>query len=146
MASSKFNFPYESLTSIAGKPTSTTFKLLQRQLFTNARSVPSARGGGNHDHLAILITSAEYLARVGIPFTTPVHPGPPPAAEGTAVRNYNDALADVTLYNNLRAALTAQILIAVNASFLAPQKILILDSAILSHLPCSYICVTSTAP
>ena len=73
-----------------------------------------------------MLTSANYIARVGIPFAIPVHPGPPPEAEGTAaviaiaVRNYNnDALADVTLYNNLHTALTAQIILAVNASFLS---------------------------
>jgi hypothetical protein len=51
--------------------------------------------------------------------------GPPPAAVGSAaavsvaLRAYTEALADVTLYNNLRAALTSQILTAVNASFLS---------------------------
>ncbi|KAI2509715.1 hypothetical protein MHU86_4697 [Fragilaria crotonensis] len=124
-SSTKFNFPFETLTPILGKPTNTTLQLLQRQLFTNARSVPSARGGGVHGHLAILLSDAEYLARVGSEFIVPVHPGPPPAAVGTsasvsvALRTYADALADVTLYNNLRAALTAQILTAVNASFLS---------------------------
>ena len=126
MASSpKFNFPYASLTPIDGKPTNTTLQVLQRQLYTNARSVPSARGGGNHGHLASVLSNADYLARVGIPFVVPVHPGLPPEAVGTsaaiavAIRNYNDALADVTLYNSLRLALTAQILTAVNASFIS---------------------------
>ena len=114
-SSSKFNFPYETLTPIQGKPTNTTLQLLQRQLFTNARSVPSARGGGAHGHLAIVLTPADYLMRVGIPFRIPVHPGPTPEPVGTAaaiavaIRNYNETLADVTVYNNLRAALTAQI-------------------------------------
>ena len=99
--------------------------VLQRQLFTNARSVPSARGGGLHGHLAILLTNADYIARVGVAFVVPLHPGPPPDAAGTAaavavaIRTYTDALADVTLYNNLSAALTSQILTAVNASFLS---------------------------
>jgi hypothetical protein len=59
----------------------------------------------------------------------PVHPRPPPKAGGTtaviavALRNYNDALADVALYNGLRAALLmAQILLAVNASILSALK------------------------
>jgi hypothetical protein len=124
-SSAKFNFPFESLTPIAGKPTNTTLQLLQRQLFTNARSVPSARGGGLHGHLALLLTNADYIARVGVAFAVPLHPGPPPIAAGTAaaiavaIRAYTEALADVTLYTNLRAALTAQILSAVNASFLS---------------------------
>ncbi len=52
-SSAKFNFPFGTLTPINGKPTNTTLQVLQRQLFTNARSVPSARGGGLHGHLAI---------------------------------------------------------------------------------------------
>lgn len=121
----KFTFPYASLTPIEGKPTNTTLQVLQRQLFTNARSVPSTRGGGLHGHLAIVLPAAEYITRTGVPFLVPTHPGPPPEAVGTsaaiavAIRNYNDALADVTLYTSLCAALTAQILLAVNASFLS---------------------------
>ena len=121
----KFTFPYVSLTPIDGKPTNTTLQVLQRQLYTNARSVPSARGGGNHGHLAMVLSAPDYLLRTGVPFIIPVHPGPPPEAVGTsaaiavAIRNYNDALADVTLFNSLSAALTSQILTAVNASFLS---------------------------
>ena len=113
------------MTPIIGKPSNTTLQVLQRQLYTNARSVPSTRGGGTHGHLALVLSEAAYLARAGVPFLVPVHPGPPPEAVGTsaviavAIRNYNAALAEVRLYKNLNAALTAQILTAVNASFLA---------------------------
>lgn len=125
-SSTKFNFPYEVLTPIDGKPTNTTLQLLQRQLFTNARAVDSPRGGGTHGHLALLLSDDEYLARAGEPFIIPVHPGPAPVAAvgataaqiAEAIRAYNQTLADVTLYNRLRAALTAQILTAVNATFL----------------------------
>jgi hypothetical protein len=125
MSASKFTFPHEALTPIDGKPTNTTLQIMQRQLFTNARSVPSPRGGGIHGHLAILLSPADYLLRAGVPFIVPVHPGPPPAPVGAAavigvaLRNYAEALADVALYNSLSAALTAQILAAVNASFLS---------------------------
>jgi hypothetical protein len=124
-SSSKFTFPHETLTPIIGKPTNTTLQLMQRQLFTNARSVPSSRGGGVYGHLAMLLSDADYLARAGVAFVVPVHPGPPPPPVGAAaviavaIRTYTEALADVTLYNNLRAALTAQILTAVNLSFLS---------------------------
>jgi hypothetical protein len=124
-ASSKFNFPHEVLTPIVGKPTNTTLQLLQRQLYTNARSVPSNRGGGLHGHLAMVMSEVEYLARANVPFIVPLHPGPPPLAAGTAaviavaLNIYNSAIKDVNLYNDLTAALTAQILTAVNASFLS---------------------------
>ena len=125
-STTKFNFPFEVLTPIDGKPTNTTLQLLQQQLFTNARSVESPRGGGMHGHMALLLSDADYLARTGVSFDIPTHPGPAPPnpvgataaqlAEG--IRAYNQALADVSLYNRLRSALTAQILTAVNASFL----------------------------
>lgn len=126
-SSTKFNFPYETLTPIEGKPTNTTLQLLQRQLYTNARAVDSPRGGGTHGHMAMLLSDAEYIARAGVPFLIPFHPGAAPdtavnataAQIAEAIRAYNQALADVTLYNRLSAALTAQIITAVNASFLS---------------------------
>ena len=124
-SSPKFNFPHETLTPIIGKPTNTTLQTLQRQLFTNARSVPSTRGGDNHGHLAILLSPADYLLRAGVAFVVPTHPGAPPEPVGTAaiigvaLRNHAAALTDLAIYNNLNAALTAQILLAVNASFLS---------------------------
>jgi hypothetical protein len=127
-SSPKFTFPHETLTPISGKPTNSILPLLQRQLFTNAWSVPSARGGGLHGHLAMLLSDADYHARAGIPFLVPVHPGPPPLPVGTAaaiavaLRTYTDALSDVTLYNALSVALTSQLLTAVNASFLSAFK------------------------
>jgi hypothetical protein len=126
-SSTTFNFPYATLTPIEGKPTNTTLQLLQRQLYTNARAVDSPRGGGTHGHMAMLLSDAEYIARAGVPFVVPIHPGAAPdAAAGAtaaqiaeAIRAYNQAIADVTLYNRLSAALTAQIITAVNASFLS---------------------------
>jgi len=126
-SSTKFNFPYEVLTPIEGKPTNTTLQLLQRQLFTNVRAVDSPRGGGTHGHLAILLSDAEYLARTGVEFIIPVHPGIAPVAVAgataaqiaEAIRAYNQAVTDVTLYNRLNSAITAQILAAVNPTFLS---------------------------
>ena len=123
--STKFSFPHEALTPIDGKPTNTTLQLLQRQLFTNARSVTSTRGGGLHGHLAMVMHDADYLARAGVAFDVPVHPGPPPppigasAAIAVALRVYTDAIDDVTLYTRLSAELIAQILNAINPSFLS---------------------------
>jgi hypothetical protein len=64
-------FPHAELTVIVGKPTNSSIQLLQRLLFTNARSVPSPRGGGNNGHLAIVMNNAAYDARAGVPFVVP---------------------------------------------------------------------------
>ncbi len=61
------------------------------------------RGGGLHGHLAMVMSDADYLARAGVAFAIPVHPGPPPppvgaaAAMAIALRLYTEAIADVTL-------------------------------------------------
>jgi hypothetical protein len=81
------------------------------------------RGGGLHGHLAMVMSDANYLAPAGVAFAIHVYPGPLPppvgaaAAMAIATLLYTEAIADVTLYNNLSTALTAQILTAVNASF-----------------------------
>jgi hypothetical protein len=73
----------------------------------------------------MVMSDANYLAPAGVAFAIPVHPGPPPPPVGAAAviaiatLLYTEAIADVTLYNNLSAALTAQILTAVNSSFLS---------------------------
>ena len=121
----KFTFPHEMLTPIPGKPINTTLQLLQHQLFTNTRSVPSTRGGGLHGHLAMVLNDTDYLALVGVHFVIPVHPGPPPppvgssAAIAIALRIHTEAIDDATRWNNLSAALTAQIINAVNSIFLS---------------------------
>jgi hypothetical protein len=58
------------------------------------------------------------------------------AAVAVAIHVYTEQLADVTLYNNLRAALTSEILTAANASFLSALEILISVLAISHHLLC----------
>jgi hypothetical protein len=82
-SSPKFMFPFETSTPGNSKPTNTTSQLLQRQLFSSARSIPSAQGGGLHSHLPILVGNADYTARVGFGFVVPIHPGLQPVAVGS---------------------------------------------------------------
>ena len=153
-SSSKFTFPHETLTPITGKPTNTTLQTMQRQLSVNARSVPSIRGGGLSGHLALVMDDADYLAHAGVAFIVPVHPGPPPAPAGTtaviavALRIYTEAIDDVLLYTCLSAALTAQILTAVNASFIGALEDPtfgfsdVSPRALLTHLRTEYATLT----
>ena len=81
--------------------------------------------------VALMATSPSSAALLTISFAQVSHsscrsiPDLPPepigtaAVIGVALHNYAEALADVALYNALSAALTAQILSAVNASFLS---------------------------
>ena len=57
----------------------------------------------------MLLGDTEYLARSGVAFVTPIHLGAPPLIRAAAILTialcaYTDALADVTLYNNLSTA------------------------------------------
>jgi hypothetical protein len=116
-----FTFPHDELTVIEGKPTNTSLQLLQQQLYTNTRSVPSPQGGGNNSHLALLMTDTMYLARAGVAFDVPSHPGAAPVhANGATaaqiaetIRLFNQKLAKHTLYHCV-----AQILKAVQSTYL----------------------------
>jgi hypothetical protein len=110
-SSTKFTFPHETLTPIIGKPTNTTLQLLQRQLFTNARSVPSARGGGTHGHLAMVLRQSPIMSRALV--SRSLFPSIPvrllmPSAlllpSPLRYATYKQAIDDVSLYNNLSAA------------------------------------------
>jgi hypothetical protein len=119
-------FPHPELTVIEGKPNNTSLQLLQRQLYTNARSVTSPHGGGNNGHLAILMSNAAYIAHAGIDFTVPIHPGAAPlhTAAATAaqiaenIRLFNQVLADHTLYHRVATELKSQILAVVDNTYL----------------------------
>ena len=56
-------FPYKSPTPIQGEPTYKTLKRLKNELRTNASSVDTDLGGGDHGYLRLVLTDAEY-ARV----------------------------------------------------------------------------------
>ena len=56
--------PYEPLTKLDSdaQPSAMAVRKLKKELYANARSLPSTLGGGNLGHLGLLLTEAEYLA------------------------------------------------------------------------------------
>jgi hypothetical protein len=119
-------FPYPELTVIVGKPTNSDIQALKRQVYTNARSVTSPRGGGRHGHLAIVMTPAAYFVRAQAAFLVPVHPGGAPthavaASAATIAENirlFNQEVTQHTLYYRVSTELTSQILRAVDNIYL----------------------------
>jgi hypothetical protein len=72
-------FPHRKRTKILGKPSNTSLQVLKRQLYKNAASIPSRRGGGAHGHLGMVLDADRYLAISGnIAWSTPKHPGNSP--------------------------------------------------------------------
>ena len=128
MSDSTFSgFPHGKLTKIIGKPTNTSLQVLKRQLYDNAASIPSRRGGGAHGHLGIVLAADRYLAISGnIAWIPPKHPGDSPnlALATTAVqrdqvtRQYDSDLLVFELYTRVSNALKQQLLLSVSSSFL----------------------------
>jgi len=128
MSDSSFSsFPYGKLTKIIGKPSNTSLQVLKRQLYDNAASVSSRRGGGAHGHLGMILDTPQYLAiSNNIPWVTPTHPGDAPnlVLATTAVqreqitRLFDSDLVAFELYSRTSNALKQQLLLSVNSSFL----------------------------
>jgi hypothetical protein len=125
--SDSFPFPHPTLTPIIGKPTHLTLRLFYRQLYANARTVDSVRGGGLHGFLALVMSPEKYFALAGEVFVVPLHPGAnpvhPPTATGPQIteinRVYTAALAEMVEYRKIHQLLKKQILDAIDPLFLA---------------------------
>jgi hypothetical protein len=55
-------FQHSTLPKVTGEPTFEDLKIIRRLLNANAMSVSSHKGGGQHGHLGIIMTNAEYFA------------------------------------------------------------------------------------
>ena len=147
-------FPHPTLTPITGDPTRTSLQLLKKQLFANARAVPTNLGGGRYGHLALLMTPAEYTALPNTaPFPAPPHPGPLPLHDQAQLtqfqltqlnRVYDAQLATFRLYHNVSERLKKLILEAVDSKYLATLEddtmgyATVTPQAMLAHLIATY--------
>jgi hypothetical protein len=131
--------PYEELTKLEPdvQPTAVTIRNLQRQLFANARSVPTSLGGGELGHLGLLFNDADYLelqppAQAAVPgpevlrhaFVMPNLPAVPNYAGMTGPQVANtktDYVSALEIYNNahsLEKQLKNQVIKAVPRLFI----------------------------
>ena len=109
-----------------GEPTRASLTILKRQLFANARAVPTNLGGGSLGHLFILMTPLEFEALpTAAPVIVPVHPGVQPPATGTASaieqanREYDTLVHQFKKYHAVAEKLKALLLAAVDPLYLA---------------------------
>jgi hypothetical protein len=117
-----FPFPHAQLTPIPGKPTAATIRQLKKEIYANARSVHSDRGGGLNGHLGLVMPTAAYVLRAGDAFNEPNHPGPQPvhAAAATnaqitaANRTYDQDISEFKTYSAIKEKLKQQVLSAVD--------------------------------
>jgi hypothetical protein len=151
------DFPHPTLTRIHGKPTPQALIQLEEELFTNAISIPSTRGGGQHGHLALVMAADEYTTIAAAPFAAPVHPGQPPvhAANSSnaqihaADTAYERELAEFATYHTTKNALLALILAAVEPNYYNILKVprlgyaTVTPLAVLQHLKTTYGTITA---
>ena len=78
MTTTTLAFPHPTLTRIVGKPTAADVKTLKKQVYANARANYSAKGGGKHGHLRIVMSDTAYTALATEEYDVPDHPGAKP--------------------------------------------------------------------
>ena len=81
-------FEHPVLTTIRGELTYKTLHHLMNELKSNASSVPTTLGSGNHDYIGMVRTQVEYNSILpNNPFTRPPNPGAlVPNPTGTAAQ------------------------------------------------------------
>jgi hypothetical protein len=148
----KYPFPHPTLTTITGKPDAASLRQLRKELYANARSVHSERGGGTNGHLGIVMPTAPYVIRTLQAFDVPVHPGVQPAhpancsaAMIVAVnRRYDKDIQEFHTYTAVAESLKQQTMAAVASTYfqeLDDDEMGMADvtpQALLAHLTTTY--------
>jgi len=159
---SETSFPHKTLMAWAPDqdPRPQDVKLLKQEVRSNLLSVSTSHGGGNHGHLALMLSPAEYLLiSNNNPFPAPAHPGIAPvyAANATqyviqeTIRQYDLRVKELQLYNKVQLTIKTQILEAVPSRFTeiladneyAYDNVKVYD--IINHLSTKYGRVTRAA-
>ena len=118
-------FEHRELTKIHGEPTYETLQIIANELKTNAATVRTHLGGGNHGHLGLVLPPVRYALISPTPFKRPTHPGayePPAGGTGAQIAAAKEAHEETTrvFYEclSVEAALRKQIVQAVESKYL----------------------------
>jgi hypothetical protein len=85
---------YQTLTAIKGRPNYENINTIHRQIYANAASVESLRGGA-HGHLGQIMTATTYLTVTATPFNNLPNPGPlPPRPAAPFPAQWDDTNAE----------------------------------------------------
>ena len=115
-------FLHPALTKISGQPSNTSITLLTREIYANARTIPSLCGGGAHGHLGTVMSDANYLKLTTIAFMLPNHPGAnpnhPSGATSAQIQEsiwaFNSVLSEISLATTICEELKKQLILAVD--------------------------------
>jgi hypothetical protein len=114
------------LTPIKNVPTHKTIAPLEKEINSNAMSIPSYWGGGRHGHVAITITPAKYLALTEVAFDPPLNPGTTPEHPATTMAaqitkanwHFDAAQIEFQTFTIIEGLLKRQVLAAVNIMYI----------------------------
>eukprot|EP00978_Attheya_sp_CCMP212_P024376 scaffold76455_cov36-Attheya_sp.AAC.1 len=122
------DFPHPILTQIHGEPMRKALVKMHKSLCENAAAITSNLGGGNHGHLALLMTDTVYFEETQLAFIAPTNPGDdPPTAlnpeEQPFVNNrYKRNQRIYEIYGNTNMALKKQIEATVEGAFISTLR------------------------
>ena len=124
------SFPQTTLRKIAGEPSYTDIHEIHTIIKSNAASIPTTLGGGDHGHLGLVLGAATYLTVAGVAFTMPTNPGAIPtiptastASQITALtRTFNHNFRTYTEANRTDTALKQQIIDAIDEIYIEEQR------------------------
>ena len=86
------SFPQPTLTAVSGEPSYTDITHIHTILKSNAASIPSTLGGGEHGLLGLVLSAATYFTVTGTAFAIPANPGATPIIPNAATTAQINAL------------------------------------------------------
>ena len=118
-------FEHKELKRIHGEPTFEILHQLEKDLKTNAHTVPSTLGGGRFGHLGLVLNPFKYSLLSNTPFQFPQHPGVYVVLQGLTrdeahlhKERYEQQLALFHEVFGVQKALMNQIIEAIEATYL----------------------------
>jgi len=124
-------YPHPVLTKIIGKPTAVTLKTFTKELFTNARAIPSHHDDNRYGHLGLLMPSTPYealpnataWADVAAPGDfTPIPANTDNVEAANLIKTHEQNLSRYRLQLQVDTDLKAMIIAAIEPRFLAVQE------------------------
>jgi hypothetical protein len=122
-------FEHPELTKIIGVPTYNTLHKLNQEIKSNAISVHSNLGGGQHGHLGLVVSPTAYVILSNTPYHCPDLPeeleipaGGTRHAQDLLERTHKEGLRLFHEVRGIERALTQQIVTAVNPQYIAAMR------------------------
>ena len=119
------SFPFPTIPSLTGQPTYESIRAFHMKLKSNAASIPSTLGGGNHGLLGLVLAGPTYQLFTGHAFALPINPGAVPvipagataAHTGEIVRQHAENLRIFQETQRTDQALKQQLLNAIDEMY-----------------------------